>query len=295
MGISRNKGRIKRRKSDCQGGGMPAASGRKKKKRNKQESGTIELIENYVVIDLEMTGLRAKTDRILEVGAARVRNGVVTDTYAAIIRQQEKLPEKIVELTGITDEAAEAGRELDEVMEEFFPFLGEDILVGQNVIFDYSFLKQWAVNHKRCFEREAVDTLKLARKFLPEEEKKDLESLCRYFGILRRNAHRALDDAIETAQLLEKLKETFGEENEEAFTPKPLQYKAKRQSLATPQQIRYLQEFAAYHGIELSRNLGGMTRSEASRLTDQLILRYGKMGKRFKKGESLTSDEAFLK
>lgn len=230
-----------------------------------------------MVVDLEMTGLRAKTDRILEVGAARVRNGVVTDTYSAIIRQQEKLSEKIVNLTGITDEMSEKGRELDEVMKEFLTFLGEEILVGQNIIFDYSFLKQWAVNHKYSFERQAVDTLKLARKFLPQKEKKDLESLCRYFGIPRCNAHRALDDAIETMQIFEELKKNYGEEDEEAFAPKPLLYKAKKQSPATPRQIRYLQELAACHNIELPRSLEGITRSEASRLTDQLILRYGKM------------------
>lgn len=254
------------------------------------------MIENYVVVDLEMTGLRAKTDRILEVGAARVRNGVVTETYSAIIRQQEKLPEKIVELTGITDETANEGRELDEVMEEFFSFLGEDILVGQNIIFDYSFLKQWAVNHRYAFERSAVDTLKLARKFLPEEEKKDLESLCRYFEIPRCNAHRALDDAIETAQIFEKLKQNFGGEKEEAFVPKPLQYKAKKQSPATPRQIRYLQELAGYHNIELPRSLEGITKSEASRLTDQLISRYGKMKQNIRKEAALpVSGEAFLK
>lgn len=230
-----------------------------------------------MVVDLEMTGLRAKTDRILEVGAARVRNGVVTDTYSAVIRQQEKLSEKIVNLTGITDEMSEKGRELDEVMKEFLTFLGEEILVGQNIIFDYSFLKQWAVNHKYSFERQAVDTLKLARKFLPQEEKKDLESLCRYFGIPRCNAHRALDDAIETMQIFEELKKNYGEEDEEAFAPKPLLYKAKKQSPATPRQIRYLQELAACHNIELPRSLEGITRSEASKLTDQLILRYGKM------------------
>ena len=64
------------------------------------------------------------------------------------------------------------GKEMDATLAAFFDFIGEDILVGQNVIFDYSFLKQWAVNHKRTFERNAVDTLKLARKFLPQEQKK---------------------------------------------------------------------------------------------------------------------------
>lgn len=237
------------------------------------------MIEDYVVIDLEMTGLKAKTDKILEVGAVKVRNGGIKDTFSAIIRQQEKLPEKIIRLTGITDEMANAGGEPEEVMKDFFSFVGDEVLVGQNIIFDYSFLKQWAVNHKFSFERKAVDTLKLARKFLPEEEKKDLESLCRYFQIERRNAHRALDDAIETAQIFEALKKDYGMGNEEVFEPKPLQCAAKKQSPATPRQIRHLQEFAAYHNIELPRSLEGITKSEASRLTDQLIAKYGRIPK----------------
>ena len=78
--------------------------------------------------------------------------------------------------------------------------------MGQNIIFDYSFLKQWEVNHKYHIERSAVDTLKLARKIFAGRGKKDLESLCRYFNVERKLAHRALDDAIETAQIMECLK-----------------------------------------------------------------------------------------
>ena len=153
------------------------------------------MLEDYVVIDLEMTGLNAKTDAILEVGAVRVRDGRQTETYGAILKCGRELSERVVELTGITPEMAADGREPEEAMQEFFTFLGDDVLVGQNVIFDYSFLKQWSVNHGQTFERNAVDTLKLARRFLPAEQKKDLESLCTYFGIGRERAHRALDDA----------------------------------------------------------------------------------------------------
>lgn len=235
-----------------------------------------ELLENYVVLDFEMTGLRAKTDRILEVGAARVKQGKIEETFSTLIRQPKPLLQKIVELTGITDEMAEGGRELDEVMEEFLTFLGNDVLVGQNIIFDYSFLKQWEVNHKYHIERSAVDTLKLARKFLPEEEKKDLESLCRYFNVERKLAHRALDDAIETAQIMECLKKCYYVGNEEAFEPKLLQYKAKKQSPATLHQIRFLMEYAQQKQIELPAGVESMTKSEASRLTDQLIAQYGR-------------------
>lgn len=224
-----------------------------------------------------MTGLNARTDAIVEVGAVRVYGGEIADTYHALLRTGRNLPEKVTELTGITEEMMQAGRDPEDAMPEFFAFVGEDILVGQNLIFDYSFLKQWAVNHKLSFERSALDTLKLARRFLPKEQKKDLESLCRYFGVEREHAHRALEDAIETYRVFEKLKEAYGEADETAFTPYPLLYKAKKQTPATGRQIEYLKKYAAYYGIELPELLCEMTRSEASRLTDRLIAQYGKL------------------
>lgn len=234
------------------------------------------LLEDYTVIDLEMTGLHVKTDRILEVGAVRVRGGRAVQTYGALLYQERPISEQITELTGITDAMAKAGRDEQEVMTEFLDFIGEDVLVGQNVIFDYSFLKQWAVNHNLPLERSAADTLKLARSFLPKEEKKDLESLCRYFGIVRANAHRALDDAYETYQLFEKLKACFGACHPNEFAPKPLCYQVKKQTPATARQKEYLREYAAERGLVLPEELEYFTRAEASRLLDQWILQYGK-------------------
>lgn len=233
--------------------------------------------KDYVVVDLEMTGLNAKTDKILEVAAVRVRDGREEATFSAIVNPGVTLNEKVMELTGITQQDADAGASLDETMQVFLAFLGDDVLVGQNVIFDYSFLKQWAVNHKISLEKQAVDTLKLARQFLPPEQKKDLESLCSYFAIERKNAHRALDDARETMQIFEKLKATYAATQPEVFEPKPLLYKAKKQSPATERQKQYLKKFARYHGIDLPDLEETMTKSEASRLTDQLIAKYGKM------------------
>ena len=237
------------------------------------------MLENYVVIDLEMTGLNAKTDTILEVGAVRFRNGAEVACYTALLHTGLRISDKVKELTGITQEMADAGREPEEAMREFFDFVGEDILVGQNVIFDYSFLKQWAVNHRFSFERSAVDTLKLARKFLPEDCKKDLESLCEYFSIERENAHRALFDARETGMILECLKAEYGGVAPEEFEPRPLNYKAKRQTPATAHQKEYLRNYAADKGIELPVDVDRLTRSEASRLTDQWIAKYGRLSR----------------
>lgn len=237
------------------------------------------MIKNYVVIDLEMTGLNAKEDEILEVGAVRVREGKVTDTYGTLLHIGRKLSEKVVELTGITEEMIQNGANPEDAMDEFFAFLGEDILVGQNVIFDYSFLKQWAVNHNFSFERNAVDTLKLARRFLPMEQKKDLESLCAYFSVERENAHRALDDALATKEILECLKNAYEKTDEAAFTPYPLCYKAKKQTPATKRQLEYLKRYTDYYGITIEQSLEGMTKSAASRLTDRLIAQYGRLPK----------------
>lgn len=236
-----------------------------------------KMLDNYVVIDLEMTGLNAKRDVILETGAVRVRDGRAVETCSALLCTGRKLPEQVVQLTGITEEMAAAGKKPEEAMAEFFAFLGDDVLAGQNIMFDYSFLKQWAVNHSFSFERTAVDTLKLSRQFLPKDQKKDLESLCTYFGIARRNAHRALDDAWETWQIMECLKAKFGAEHAAAFEPKPLQYKAKKVTPATERQKENLRQFAAYHGLEVPPDLNQLTRSEVSRLTDLWIASYGKI------------------
>lgn len=248
------------------------------------ENKITRILCDYVVIDLEMTGLRVKTDRILEVGAVRVRDGVPVAEYEGLVRQEGTISPEIQKLTGITAEMAAGGRSEEEVLPEFLEFIGEDVLVGQNIIFDYSFLKQWAVNRKYSFERRAVDTLKLARKFLPAEQKKDLESLCSYYGISRENAHRALDDAKETQQLFERLKEEYATEALEAFAPVALQCKVKKQTPATEHQKNYLRKYAAYYGITIEENLDLLTRSEASRLTDGLITQYGKLPAGEKRG-----------
>lgn len=235
------------------------------------------LIDNYVVIDLEMTGLNPKRDVILEVGAVRVERGQAVDTYSALLRTCKCLPDVVIELTGITQEMATAGMDPEEAMAGFFSFIGTDILVGQNIMYDYIFLKQWAANHRFSFERKAADTLKLARRFLPREEKKDLKSLCSYFAVGRGQGHRALDDAKATWQVFECLKAAYGVEHAEEFEPHPLLYKIKKQTPATPRQIAYIRKYAENFGIELKEPPEEMTRGEASRLVDGWITQYGKL------------------
>lgn len=236
------------------------------------------MINEYVVLDLEMTGLSAKTDQIIEIGAVKIKDNHVVDTMECLVNPNCKIPTRVVELTGITDEMTRNGRDKDEAIKELLEFIEGQILVGQNITFDYSFLKQWAVNHKHPLEAKACDTLKIARVLLPAEQPKKLESLCEYFGIQRTRAHRAIDDAKETWKIFERLKELGAKmENAETyFEPRDLIYRAKKQSSATPRQVQRLKEYRENHQIQDEINWENLTKSEASRIMDKYILTYGR-------------------
>lgn len=236
------------------------------------------MIDEYVVLDLEMTGLSAKTDRIIEIGAVKIKENRIVSTMECLVNPCCKIPENITQLTGITDEMVLQGKDKDEAVEQLLDFIDGYILIGQNINFDYSFLKQWAVNHKRRLEASACDTLKLARVFLPNLPSKKLESLCAYFEIERKRDHRALDDAIETWQVFEKLKELAKtrENGETYLKPFPLVYRAKKQSPATSGQVARLKEYRQIHQIADEINWENLTKSEASRIMDKYILTYGR-------------------
>lgn len=235
-------------------------------------------MNEYVVLDLEMTGLSAKTDQIIEIGAVKIKDNQIVDTFSCLVNPRGKIPTRVVELTGITDEMVSNGRDRDEAVSQLLSFIEGYILVGQNINFDYSFLKQWAVNHKQPLEAKACDTLKLARVLLPAEQPKKLESLCAYFDIERTRDHRALEDAIETWKIYEKLKELAAEKglSEVYLEPKTLEYHAKKQSPATARQIQKLKEYRESHKIYDEINWETLSKSEASRIMDKYILVHGR-------------------
>lgn len=231
---------------------------------------------NYTVIDLEMTGLSAKSDKIIEIGAVKVRGGQIADTYGTLVNPMRPIPAEVTELTAITDEMAAKGAPEDEAMERLLALIGTDVIVGHNVGYDYSFLKQWAVDHRRALELEACDTLRLARALLPGEQSKKLESLCEYFQIPRTKAHRALDDAVETYRIFECLIPLAREREQALLVPRPLCYNGKRRTPATAHQLQRLKEFRERHHIQDEICWEKLTRSEASRLQDGYYREYGR-------------------
>ena len=176
-----------------------------------------------------------------------------------------------------------SGKRPEQAIPEFLEFCGELPILGHNVSFDFGFLKQAAVNQGLTFEREALDTLKIARKLLPDLPSRRLPDLCAYYQVDPGNSHRALDDALSTHFLLWHMWEAFKETAPEEFTLYPLVYSAKKQSPIAKSQKAYLNDLLKYHRIETNIRIEDMTRSEASRMIDKIILQYGRIPGRERK------------
>ena len=234
-------------------------------------------MREYVTLDLETTGLEPKRDRIIEIGAVKVSNGVVIGEYTTLIDPQLEIPERISKLTGISNDMVQGKPLIQKVLGEFLEFCGDLPLLGHNILFDYSFVKHQAVNCGLEFEKEAVDTLKIARAVLSDLPSRSLQNLRQYFEIPQGDAHRALEDARTTYHLYERLFQEYGQSKPELFCSKPLIYKVKKQGPMTPAQKRYLQDLVKYHRINLNVNPESLTKNEASRLIDEILSTYGKI------------------
>ena len=227
----------------------------------------------YLAIDLEMTGLKVKTDHILEIGALRMENGAPAGEFSALINPHCHIPEVITQLTGITQEMADGGEELSDALPRFLEFAGGLPLLGHNLSFDYSFLKQAFTNAKLPFERPGIDTLKLARRFLPDEQKKKLTELRTLFGIDTGAVHRAVSDAYAAALVYERLLTDYGKAAPDAFVPRPLYVNIKKQQPITIPQKEQLTRLLSEHPDKLPKpvEIEHLTRSEASRIIERLL------------------------
>jgi len=230
-----------------------------------------------VALDLETTGLNPKTDRILEIGAVKMIDGKVTDTYSVFVNGGTKISEFITNLTGITDEMRRSGLPTREAMEGFLEFCGDADILGHNILFDYSFLKRNAVNLGYTFENMGIDTLQIAKKFLSELPSRSLGALCEHYHIIQERQHRAYEDAVSAYRLYECMKQEFENVSPAAFLPKPLIYEVKKESPITISQKRYLNDLLKYHRIELDAAIESLTKNEASRMIDNIISQHGRI------------------
>jgi len=157
---------------------------------------------DLVVIDTETTGLRPGPDRVIEVAAVRVRGGAIVDSFQSLINPRRSLPPFIVQFTHITQAMVSEAPTADVVMPELLQFIDGATLVGHNLGFDLRFLTHEAQMLGHTFPIDGLDTIPLARRFLPGLKRFKLEMVAAYLKIQTRNRHRAFGDAEVTAEVL---------------------------------------------------------------------------------------------
>ena len=187
------------------------------------------MINTFVAIDIETTGMSPVSDEILEIGAVKVVEGEVVDKYDTLINVSCQVSPWITELTGITQNMARTGIGEEQAINEICDFLEGFIILGHNISFDYSFIKSKSVKYKRNVPNQAIDTLKIARKKLKELESRSLSYLCEYFNIPPKVSHRAYEDAESAKKLYYIFQEMFSDE-EELFESFELSYKVRKES-----------------------------------------------------------------
>ena len=156
----------------------------------------------YCVLDLETTGFSFRTEKITEVGIMKVKNGEVIDEFSCFVNPEKPIPQRVVEVTNITDDMVKDAETIDKVMPKILEFVGDSVLVAHNADFDIGFLKYNAKNLGLSLENTYLDTLRLAKDLFPDYKKYKLGKIAENLGIKVEVAHRALDDVDTTVKVL---------------------------------------------------------------------------------------------
>lgn len=238
------------------------------------------MLNDYVVIDLEMTGLSPIKDKIIEVAAIKVTDGIITDEYSRLVNPNVEISEKVTDITGISNEMTKNASYIEDIMQEILQFIEGMTLIGHNIWFDFSFIMQnaYTCGYKDYTDKKwyGIDTLKMSRKYLPPDISKTLKSLCEMYGIQDNNHHRALNDVKITKELYCKLCEKY-ENADNYIVSEELIYKPKKDKAPSYRQIEYVKKLLAFHNLQPEYSLCKMTQRELNRYADKIILRYGRM------------------
>ena len=160
--------------------------------------------EIYVVFDIETTGFDPFNDKIIEIGAVKMRGREVIGEFSEFVNPEIPIPKKITELTTITNEMVANAEKIETVLPRFLEFCTGPTVVAHNAKFDVGFIKQKTIEQGLEYSPSVIDTLPLARTLLPELRGYGLANLVKYFGITLETHHRAVDDAKATAEVFQK-------------------------------------------------------------------------------------------
>jgi len=167
--------------------------------------------EEYVIVDIETTGLSKYKHNITEIAAVRVKNNRIVGEFQMLVNPLKPIPKFITRLTGITDDMVKDAQPIEKVLPVFLKFFGSNVLVAHNATFDYGFISHNAETHLDLLvENERLCTRKLANRLLPDLGSKKLSNLCEHFGIVNITAHRAMSDVKATHELFSKFISLMG-------------------------------------------------------------------------------------
>ncbi|MDU5082790.1 DNA polymerase III subunit alpha [uncultured Tissierella sp.] len=222
----------------------------KKPSVTKPKGQSIDTI--YCVLDLETTGFSAATEKITEIGIMKLKDGVVIDKFSTFVNPEKSIPQRVVEVTNITDDMVKDAETIDKIFPKMLDFINGSVLVAHNADFDINFLRHNAKVLGYEFDFTYIDTLSLAREVFPDFKSYKLGRIAKNLGIKVEVAHRALDDVDTTVKvfniMLEKLKELGAETLEDID-----RYAASEES-----KKEEYKKLKTYHAIILAKNYIGL-------------------------------------
>lgn len=176
-------------------------------KKEKAKPGELlkKTVADYIVLDLETTGLSYQKDRIIEIGIVKVRQHVIVEQYQQLINPEMPISQTITDLTGITNEMVKDAPTIKAVRKQLLAMIGDEVILGHNVVFDIQFLK------KACgqLHNDYLDTLQYARQAFDGIVNNQLSTLVKAFHLYQ-NEHRALADCLATKELYDLIIDHFG-------------------------------------------------------------------------------------
>lgn len=199
----------------------------------------------YVVFDIETTGLSPKHNKIIEIGAVRIRDGKICDTYSRFVNPEIPIPYSITKLTSINDGMVMDAPTIETVLPEFLEYAGDAVLVAHNASFDTGFIKEFAKNLGLKCDNTIMDTMTLAHILIPELGKYTLDRLCKQFNVSLEHHHRACDDAAATAEIFIKMLDMIHKRDVHTISELNIM------GSASPEAIK---KAKTYHGIILVKN-----------------------------------------
>ena len=219
--------------------------------------------DSFVVFDLETTGFGAKSNQIIEIGAVKVENRQIVDTFSTFVNPERPIPFNITKLTSIDDNMVADYPNIDVILPKFLEFCGDSVMVAHNASFDMGFITQKSRERGYKTDFTVIDTVSMARALLPELSKYKLDTVAKALGVSLENHHRAVDDAGCTAEIFIKLLKKLDE--------KGISTLEKLNELGKPS-VETIRKMPSYHAVILAKNETG--RVNLYRLVSESHLKY---------------------